>query len=106
MNNLNLVSFLLTAFISLGIAVFLGPIVIPVLHRLKFGQEIREIGPSWHKKKSGTPTMGGFIFILPVVLVTAMFLHDKKAVFMLAFSLVFGLIGFIDDFIKVILNQT
>jgi len=105
LNNLGLISNLLTAFISFGIAVFLGPIVIPVLHRLKFGQEIREIGPSWHKKKSGTPKMGGFIFIIPVILVTAMFIHDKKAVFMLVFSLAFGLIGFIDDFIKVILKR-
>ena len=49
--------------------------------------------------------MGGFIFIIPVIIVTALFVHDKKAVFMLVFSLAFGLIGFIDDFIKVILKR-
>jgi len=101
----NTVSLLLTAFISLAVAVLLGPIVIPVLHRLKFGQEIREIGPSWHKKKSGTPTMGGFIFIIPVIIVTLLFCHTKSAMFMLIFSVAFGAIGFIDDFIKVILKR-
>ena len=56
--------------LSFVIAVIIAPVIIPVLHRLKFGQEIREIGPSWHKKKSGTPTMGGFIFIIPVIICT------------------------------------
>ena len=55
---------ILSSVLSFVIAAVLGPILIPMLHRLKFGQEIREIGPNWHKKKSGTPTMGGFIFIL------------------------------------------
>lgn len=105
MDNSYLVSFVLTAFVSLALAVLSGPVIIPVLHKLKFGQEIREIGPSWHKKKSGTPTMGGFIFIIPVVLVTLIFLHNKNALFMLVFSLAFGAIGFIDDFIKVILKR-
>ena len=54
LDNSYLISVSLTAFISLAIAVLLGPVIIPVLHRLKFGQEIREIGPSWHKKKSGS----------------------------------------------------
>jgi len=101
----NSISILLTAFISLLMAVGLGPVVIPVLHRLKFGQEIREIGPSWHKKKSGTPTMGGFIFIIPVIIVTLLFCRTKSALFMLLFSVAFGAIGFIDDFIKVILKR-
>ena len=64
---------IISAVLSFIIAVCLGPILIPVLHKLKFGQEIREIGPSWHKKKSGTPTMGGFIFIIPVILCTLLF---------------------------------
>ena len=61
------VAFLLT--------VIVAPIIIPVLKRLKFGQHIREVGPSWHKGKSGTPTMGGFIFIIPVILVTLIFIR-------------------------------
>ena len=48
---------IISSVLSFIIAAVSGPILIPVLHRLKFGQEIREIGPSWHKKKSGTPTM-------------------------------------------------
>lgn len=95
----------ITAVVSLLVAVVLGPVVIPVLHRLKFGQEIREIGPSWHKKKSGTPTMGGFIFIISVILVTLIFIREPEVLFILLFSVVFGLIGFIDDYIKVILKR-
>ena len=94
---ISLIAFILSA--------LLGPVLIPCLHRLKFGQEIREIGPSWHKKKSGTPTMGGFIFIIPVILVTLIFVRKRVSGFVLTFSLVFALIGFIDDFIKVILKR-
>ncbi|MBO5009022.1 MAG: phospho-N-acetylmuramoyl-pentapeptide-transferase [Clostridia bacterium] len=96
---------LITAIVAFGVAALTGPVIIPVLHRLKFGQEIREIGPSWHKKKSGTPTMGGFIFIFSVILVTLIFIRDPKVLFVLLFSLVFGAIGFVDDFIKVILKR-
>lgn len=96
---------LITAVVALLCALILGPVVIPVLHRLKFGQEIREIGPSWHKKKSGTPTMGGFIFIIPVILVTLIFIRQKHIIFLLLFSAFFGFVGFVDDFIKVILKR-
>lgn len=92
-----------------------GIFLIPLLHRLKFGQEIREEGPKWHKKKSGTPTMGGFIFIIgALVSIAAMFvvfkssrsleLFRKLSMLMLA-SLSFGAIGFLDDYIKVILKR-
>ncbi|MBQ8588024.1 MAG: phospho-N-acetylmuramoyl-pentapeptide-transferase [Clostridia bacterium] len=91
--------------VAFGIAALIGPAIIPVLRRLKFGQEIREIGPSWHKKKSGTPTMGGFIFIISVILVTLIFVRQRVTLFVLLFSLIFGLIGFVDDFIKVILKR-
>ena len=87
------------------IAAILGPVIIPVLKRLKFGQHIREVGPSWHKGKSGTPTMGGFIFIIPVILVTLIFVRHKGALFLMTFSLLFGVIGFADDYIKVILKR-
>ncbi len=96
---------LITAIVALLMALMLGPVLIPVLHRLKFGQEIREIGPSWHKKKSGTPTMGGFIFIIPVILVTLIFIREPLSLCVLLFSLIFAIIGFIDDFIKVILKR-
>jgi len=96
---------LLIGALALLISAILGPVIIPILHRLKFGQEIREIGPSWHKKKSGTPTMGGFIFIIPVILVTLIMIPVTKVLFVLLFSFLFGIIGFIDDFIKVILKR-
>ena len=102
---MNIYTILITAAAALIISLILGPIAIPVLHRLKFGQEIREIGPSWHKKKTGTPTMGGFIFIISVILVILIFVRKPLVLFLLLFSSLFGLIGFIDDFIKVILKR-
>lgn len=101
---------LLTAFC---ITAALGPIFIPWLHKLKFGQEIREEGPSWHKKKSGTPTMGGIMFIVgTAIAVGAVYMialisgnlgvEIKKALLMLIISAAFGLIGFTDDYIKVV----
>ena len=98
-----LVSFLLT--------VLLGRFLIPILRALKAGQSIREVGPSWHQTKSGTPTMGGLMFMLPVLLCvviggwSAMRQGELGHLMVLGFSLVFGLIGFIDDFVKVKLKR-
>ena len=58
--------FLITAAAGFGVTAVLGWWVIPLLHKLKFGQTIREIGPKWHKKKQGTPTMGGIMFIAEI----------------------------------------
>lgn len=104
---------LLGAFV---VAAVLGKVLIPILHRLKFGQEIREEGPKWHAKKSGTPTMGGLIFIastliMSIVCYFAAKLRGGSAIsgselLMLAvISTAFGVIGFIDDYIKVILKR-
>lgn len=93
---------ILAAVISFTAAVILAPVLIPVLHRLKFGQEIRDIGPSWHKKKSGTPTMGGIIFIIPVLLCALIFTRSLTGLCLVMFGTSFGLIGFIDDYIKVV----
>ncbi|MBE7051005.1 MAG: phospho-N-acetylmuramoyl-pentapeptide-transferase [Ruminococcaceae bacterium] len=93
---------IISAVISFVIAAVCGPILIPVLHRLKFGQEIREIGPSWHQKKSGTPTMGGFIFIIPILVCTLAFIRTSTATALVLFALSFGVVGFIDDYIKVV----
>ena len=101
--------------IAFVIAAVSGLFLIPFLHKLKFGQEIREEGPFWHQKKSGTPTMGGFIFITAVVIsaVMGIFLTNLKEynedvmmlVAMLGVSLGFGAVGFLDDYIKVILKR-
>lgn len=94
----------LTAF---AVACVLGPIIIPFLHKIKFGQSIRDEGPSWHQKKSGTPTMGGFIFIIALLIGMLVMRNDfdRTAYLALFCSLGFGLIGFIDDFIKVVLKR-
>lgn len=93
--------------VSLLICVILTPLLIPVLRRLKFGQEIREEGPAWHAKKSGTPTMGGIAIAIAVVVATLLagfcFSLDWSKVLCLAFgSLLFGLVGYSDDYIKVV----
>ncbi len=85
----------------------LGPVFIPLLIKLKFGQSIREIGPKWHEKKSGTPTMGGVIFILALVVCVLATLKymNMKSYLVLFCGLGFGLIGFLDDFRKVVLKR-
>lgn len=93
--------------IALVLSLVLGMFVIPALRRLKFGQEIREEGPAWHAAKSGTPTMGGVIFIISIVAALIITLAWSPGSLMdigliLLMSLVFGAIGFVDDFIKVV----
>lgn len=93
--------------IALVLSLVLGMFVIPALRRLKFGQEIREEGPAWHAAKSGTPTMGGVIFIISIVAALVITLAWSSGSLMdigliLLMSLVFGAIGFVDDFIKVV----
>ncbi|MDT8901689.1 phospho-N-acetylmuramoyl-pentapeptide-transferase [Anaeroselena agilis] len=88
------------------IALALGPVLIPVLRRLKFGQSIREEGPQRHLAKAGTPTMGG-ILILVALTVPALIFAGKSAEVWLALfvTLGHGLIGFLDDYIKVVLKR-
>jgi len=84
------------------IAVLLGPLFIPLLRRLKFGQSIREEGPQSHQKKAGTPTMGGTIIILALSITVFKFANSSMELFLLMFlTLGYGLIGFLDDFIKI-----
>ena len=93
-----------TAFV---ITALLGPLMIPVLKKLKFGQSILEEGPSWHKSKQGIPTMGGILFgvgILAAFLIAGYgyYMHgDVTVLAALVLALVFGAIGFCDDYIKV-----
>lgn len=100
---MDLQALLLTAGAAFAIAVLLGPICIPILHRLKFGQRIREEGPQHHQTKSGTPTMGGIMIVAALVLTTLKFSFTSVDILLLLFATVaFGLIGFVDDFIKVV----
>ena len=112
---------LIAAVLSFIIAASLGKVLIPFLHKLKYGQTILEIGPSWHKNKQGTPTMGGIMFIISIfftVLVcvplyyivsggsilnmTETPLMTTKIFAGLLMAVGFGLIGFFDDYIKVV----
>ena len=91
--------------VAFGVTALVSPILIPWLKRLKFGQEILEIGPNWHKSKQGTPTMGGIAFISGVFAAIVLSLLIKFSLplcMMLVISLGFGLIGFTDDYIKVV----
>ncbi len=93
--------------IAFAISIILGPIIIPILRRLKVGQNIRQEGPKSHFKKSGTPTMGGVMIIISVIItaLTAGVLNRDLYVLIIS-TLLFGLIGFIDDFIKVVLKRS
>lgn len=98
---------LATAFIM---TVLLAPIGIPMLRRLKFGQSIREEGPQSHQKKAGTPTMGGLIFLVSIIFTTIVCgyffdLFTTQSIVLLLVFLGFGIIGFLDDGIKVILKR-
>ncbi|ODA39599.1 phospho-N-acetylmuramoyl-pentapeptide-transferase [Desulfosporosinus sp. BG] len=95
--------------LALIITLVLGPFMIPVLRILKFGQTIRDDGPKRHLKKAGTPTMGGIIFLVGIIassLVTAEQPTSLEMVTLVGITLGFGLIGFIDDFIKVVLHRS
>ncbi|QZY57185.1 phospho-N-acetylmuramoyl-pentapeptide-transferase [Crassaminicella profunda] len=84
----------------------LGPIVIPILRRLKVGQSIRDEGPKSHMSKSGTPTMGGLIMIAAICITTLTSGNVNRDLYVILFATIsFGLIGFIDDFIKVVLKR-
>lgn len=106
---------IITAVLAFGVTALLGFILIPALKRLHFGQTIREDGPTWHKKKQGTPTMGGLMFIggiLIAVIVGYLFsyfsdiavfsISDIKLWAGLIMALAFGFMGFMDDYIKVV----
>jgi len=80
-----------------------GPILIPLLRRLKFGQTIREDGPQGHLVKAGTPTMGGLLFLIPVLVCLAIWGYFSAELWLCLLSFIgFGLIGFIDDYLKVV----
>lgn len=92
----------ITILASFLIAVLIGPLFIPVLRRLKFGQSIREEGPQSHHKKAGTPTMGGTIIILALIFTVIKFAEPTmKVLFLMLVTLGYGMIGFLDDFIKI-----
>ena len=92
--------------VALAISLALGPIALPMLRRLKFGQSIREEGPKSHQAKSGTPTMGGIMILIAITVASLIFVGGSQEVWLALFiTLGHGVIGFIDDFIKVVLKR-
>ena len=94
---------LLTVLASFALTGVIGHFLLPVLRALKAGQSIREVGPTWHNSKAGTPMMGGLMFIFSAVLCVLLSIPsvtDASLYFVLVLSLSFGLIGFLDDFFK------
>ena len=109
---------IIAAIIGFGLTALLGIVLIPMLRKLKFGQTIREAGPTWHKGKQGTPTMGGLMFIIGVIaavvtgyiilrintgtgLVGDTLASDMRLWTGLFMAVAFGFVGFVDDYIKV-----
>lgn len=93
--------------VSLAVTLALGPVVIPLLKRLKFGQNVRDNGPSSHIKKAGTPTMGGLIFLVGITVAVLWQAHDRPdGLVVLGVVLGYGLIGLLDDFLKVALKRS
>ena len=94
---------LIPMLISFGLSVLLGPVVIPFLKRLKVGQMVREDGPYTHLKKSGTPTMGGILILVSVAVTTVLYVGRYPKILPVFFlTLGFGLIGFFDDYLKIV----
>lgn len=93
--------------ISFILGIIFCPILIPILRRMKFGQNVREEGPESHLKKSGTPTMGGVVIVAAMIIGTLPFVGvDSDLVFILLATLLFGIIGFIDDLLKIKKHQS
>ena len=94
---------ILAVIIAFAISAALCPIVIPFLHKLKFGQQVRDDGPQAHLKKKGTPTMGGIAFLISVIITSLFYMKDYPKIVPILFMTVgFGVIGFLDDYIKII----
>ncbi|HKM34976.1 MAG TPA: phospho-N-acetylmuramoyl-pentapeptide-transferase [Lachnospiraceae bacterium] len=103
MNNANI----MPVIISFIISVLSGPIVIPFLKRLKVGQTVRDDGPQTHLKKNGTPTMGGILILFAIVVTSLFYVKDfPKIIPILFLTMGFGLVGFLDDYIKVVLKRS
>ncbi|MBA9085232.1 phospho-N-acetylmuramoyl-pentapeptide-transferase [Fontibacillus solani] len=98
---------LLTIGVSFILAVILAPLLIPLLRRMKFGQQIRDEGPKSHLKKAGTPTMGGIVIVLAFTLAFLKFsVVNTDFYVLLVATLGFGLIGFLDDYIKIVFKRS
>lgn len=98
---------ILAVITSFVISAVLCPIVIPFLHKLKFGQQVREDGPQAHLKKQGTPTMGGLVILSSIIITSLLYIKDYPRIIPVLFVTVgFGIIGFLDDYIKIVMKRS
>ena len=98
---------ILAVIIAFVISAILCPIVIPFLHKLKFGQQVRDDGPQAHLKKQGTPTMGGLVILSSIIITSLLYLKDyPKIIPVLFVTAGFGVIGFLDDYIKIVMKRS
>lgn len=117
---MNTSTVLITVLVAFGVTAALGFPMIPFLRRLKFGQTILDIGPAWHKKKQGTPTMGGILFVAGITLaivagylllaasdgtILSDYMANTRLFAGVVMALAFGAVGFLDDYIKVVKKQ-
>lgn len=98
---------ILAIIIAFAISAILCPIVIPFLHKLKFGQQVRIDGPQAHLKKQGTPTMGGLVILTSITITSLFYIRDYPRIIPVLFMTVgFGIIGFLDDYIKIVMKRS
>ena len=98
---------IIAVLVSFALSVIMGPVVIPMLRRLKMGQTEREEGVQSHLLKAGTPTMGGVIIIASIMITSLLFVRDYPKIIPVLFVTVgFGLVGFLDDYLKVVLKRS
>ena len=97
---------ILAIIIAFAISALLCPVVIPFLHKLKFGQQVRDDGPQAHLKKQGTPTMGGLVILTSIVITSLFYIRDYRKIIPVLFVTVgFGIVGFLDEYIKIVMKR-
>lgn len=98
---------ILAVIIAFAVSAALCPVVIPFLHKLKFGQQVRTDGPQAHLKKQGTPTMGGLVILAAIIVTSLLYVRDYPKIIPILFVTVgFGIIGFLDDYIKIVMKHS
>ena len=98
---------ILAIIIAFAVSALLCPVIIPFLHKLKFGQQVRDDGPQSHLKKQGTPTMGGLIILSSIIITSVFYIPSYPSIIPVLFMTVgFGIIGFLDDYIKIIMKRS
>ena len=97
----------LAALVAFGIAIVLGPIVIPILRRLKVGQNVRDDGPKSHLSKAGVPSMGGIVIVFAIAVSSVIFTgFNTEFLLVMMLTFAFGVVGFLDDYIKIVKKRS